>query len=167
MKIFLIGMPGSGKSTLGKILAEKMALPFIDLDTVITKSQQKSVADIFEEEGQATFRQIEADQLRKSSSEHHSFAMACGGGTPCFHNSLEFMKEQGSVVFLNVSIETLAERVQHATHRPLLQLESGQDIQRRLNQLKKQRLPFYCQAHIIVSEMEISAEVIMDRLLKK
>jgi shikimate kinase len=166
MKIFLIGMPGSGKSTFGKLLAEKMALPFIDLDQVIAKAAQKSVADIFEEEGETTFRQIEADQLRNSGSAHHSFVMACGGGTPCFHNSIEWMKEQGKVVFLNVGIETLAERVQHATHRPLLQLESGEDIQRRLEQLKKQRLPFYNQAHVVVAETEISVEVVMNRLLK-
>ncbi len=167
MKVFLIGMPGSGKSTFGKLLADKMALSFIDLDQVITKAEQKSVADIFQEEGEVIFRQIEADQLRKSTGEHHSFVMACGGGTPCFHNSVDWMKEQGKVVFLDVNVNTLVERVKNSTDRPLLQLESGEDIYRRLEQLRKKRLPFYSQAHIIVSEMKISTEAIMESLLKK
>jgi shikimate kinase len=167
MKIFLIGMPGSGKSTLGKQLAEKMSLPFIDLDAEITKQKGQSISDIFQEQGEAVFRTQESAQLKKSSSTHHSFVMACGGGTPCFYDNLEMMKKQGTVFFLDVSVSTLLHRVKNSSTRPMLPLESEEDTFKRLEKLRQQRLSFYQSAHITLGENEISADAIIEIILKR
>lgn len=167
MKIFLIGMPGSGKSTIGKKLGEMLSLTFIDLDAVITQAEQRSIAEIFQEQGEEEFRKIEAAQLSLVTNSNHSFILACGGGTPCFYTNMDIMKQQGKVLFLDVSIETLAARVKNSSDRPLLQLESDSELIVRLKQLREKRIHFYNQATFTLKEEEITIDSIVNLLLKK
>jgi shikimate kinase len=82
MKIYLIGMPGCGKSTFGKKAAEQLNMDFIDLDTEIINYRQKSINDIFEQEGEHSFREIESKLLKSITADDDHFIMATGGGAP-------------------------------------------------------------------------------------
>lgn len=168
-KIFLIGMPGSGKSTLGKGLASKFELDFIDLDNEIEKTQSSSVKEIFSSQGENKFRSLEKEQLEKSLYEFPAFVMATGGGTPCFFDNLELMKASGLVVFLEVSPETLNNRLTSSKgiqNRPLLNTVKEGIV---LDELKRKivdRLPYYSQADIIIMSDEISVLEILDAIEK-
>lgn len=113
MKIFLVGMPGSGKSSVGKLLAESLRIPFIDLDTIIEKEAGRAIREIFSTQGEARFRELERDALLKVISEKDRFIVATGGGAPCFFDNLEHMKKNGKVVFLDLPMSTIAQRLQN------------------------------------------------------
>ena len=118
--IFLVGMPGSGKSTLGKLVANKLRLDFYDLDVEIEKDQNKTIAEIFNERGEELFRKIESTTLSKTINNKKAFVMATGGGTPCFLDGIGKMNNCGITVYLDTSIELLIERIGKKSHRPLL-----------------------------------------------
>ena len=99
--IFMIGMPSSGKSTLGKQIAKALSYEFIDLDQKIEFSEGKKIADIFSLHGEEYFRKIEAEQLRKIPVNSR-IIIATGGGTPCFHDGINYIKENGWSIFLDV-----------------------------------------------------------------
>lgn len=165
MKIFLIGMPGAGKSTLGKQLADRMLLPIIDLDKQLERSENITIPELFRERGEEYFREVEARLLRELSVQQHSFVMATGGGAPCFHQSLEFMKEQGIVVFLDVALDAIYDRVKNSSDRPLLSLESEEELRLRLENLRGKRLPFYSQAHIAFSGENLSIDSMANAIM--
>jgi shikimate kinase len=119
--IFLCGMPGSGKSTVGKKLAARLGIRFIDLDTAIEERTGKSPAAWIVEEGEQAFRTIESEVLRALNSIEAAI-VSCGGGTPCFNDNLSWMLQHGKVVYLEVPIGMLLQRLQQADadERPLL-----------------------------------------------
>ncbi|MFK7952351.1 MAG: shikimate kinase [Ekhidna sp.] len=127
-KIFLIGLPGSGKTTMGLELGLHLTLPFIDLDQEIEKETKQSVGSIFEEKGEAHFRQLEKWHLQKSVDSVPSFVMATGGGTPCFFDNLELMKAAGETVYINTGVETIKERLEMDSTRPLMNNNSLEDL---------------------------------------
>jgi shikimate kinase len=166
MKIFLIGMPGAGKSTLGKTLAENLMMVFFDLDKEIEKREGLPVQEIFHEKGEAYFREAEQEILRDITKQHHSFIMATGGGAPCFHQSMDFMLTEGKVLFLDISLPTLFARVQNSTDRPLLALQSNDAVMERLRKLREERLAIYQRANYTLEEKDLSLAKVMDLLLK-
>ena len=93
MKIFLIGFMGSGKTHWGRQLAEKLQLPYFDLDTVIMAREKKSISEIFAEKGEEHFRYLEKEVLEDLVHQQDQFIISSGGGTPCFFNNIEFMKK--------------------------------------------------------------------------
>ena len=111
MKIFLIGLPGSGKTTIGKLIADELAIPFIDLDDEIEATSAKSIREIFSNDGESVFRQLEADALQNTILNNVSFLLATGGGAPCFHNGITIMNQIGITIFLNPSLEIIADRL--------------------------------------------------------
>lgn len=158
-------MPGAGKSTIGKQLANTLMLTFIDLDKEIEKAEGASVSELFSEKGETYFRQAEAKHMREISHSRHSFVMATGGGAPCFHDSMALMKEAGVVLFLDVDIETLQQRVKKSTDRPLLLVETDDELKTRLETLRTKRLPFYSQAHLSFSGATLSVHAVAQTLL--
>lgn len=141
-------MPGSGKSTIGKLLAEKLKLKFTDLDAVIEKKAQKKIVDIFNDLGELFFRNLETSALDAMIENQDKHIIACGGGTPCFNNNLEKMKISGMVVYIDASIDQLVSRVSQSSNRPLLTGVSKID---RLHSLYEARKKFYGQAHITIT----------------
>jgi len=127
-KIFLVGLPGAGKTTLGMELANHLGTLFVDLDLEIEKHTTQSIRSIFSENGEAYFRQLEKLYLDKVIEELSTFVMATGGGTPCFFDNMEVMKSQGSTVFINTPIETIKKRLQQDTTRPLMQNSTLEEL---------------------------------------
>jgi shikimate kinase len=168
MKIFLIGLLGSGKSYLGKQLSELLTLPFIDLDGAIERKQGAKVAEIFTAQGEEHFRKIEATVLREQSKQL-AFVMATGGGTPCFHKNMTFMNETGITVFIDPPLSEIKKRLEgeQRKSRPLLSNVSDDQLQSTLTALLEKRLEFYNQAHVHVSAPTITAKDILGVLPSK
>lgn len=165
MRIYLIGMPAAGKSTFGRALAQALSLSFTDLDHYIAELAQKSIATIFEQEGETYFRTLERDALHKLSAQNN-IVIATGGGTPCFFDNIAYMLSQGQVVFLETDLETLAERILQQSGRPMFAGLSSEQIQEKLEILYKKRLPFYRQAPIRFNADEMPLSYLQNLLLK-
>ena len=116
MNIYLIGMMGSGKSTLGKSLSEKIQKPFIDLDSEIEKATGKSITEIFDIDGEEQFRKMETKQLKQYSES----IVACGGGIVLNNANRKFINENGITILLLASMGELAQRLSSSNNRPLL-----------------------------------------------
>lgn len=152
MKIFLIGLMGSGKSVLGKKISQSIKLPFIDLDAAIEQEEGVSVSRLFATKGKDYFRKIEAEHLRKQS-EAKEFIMATGGGTPCFHDNMDFINAAGISVFLDTPIPEIVKRLTgpQKESRPLLESVDDSKVAETLERMLETRLSFYEQAHFIVN----------------
>ena len=105
MKIYLIGFMGSGKSFWGRSLGHKLGLQFFDLDELVKESAGKAIPEIFAQEGEEKFRLMEKDNLHLITESHESFVMACGGGTPCYFNNIDYMNQSGITVWINTPME--------------------------------------------------------------
>lgn len=138
MNIYLIGMMGTGKSTIGELLTKELEYPFVDLDEKIEKCAGKSIAEIFENDGEENFRILESEQLRFYSNS----VIACGGGIIMREENRTFMKENGKAVLLTASIPELSKRLIESDSRPLLPGQNKKELlkniwlERRLHYLK-------------------------------
>ena len=163
--IFLVGMPSSGKSTLGRRLARALDYGFADLDKLIVQDQKRTIPEIFALEGEDYFRKVEQRILR-TIIPNHSLAVATGGGAPCFFDNMDFIKANGLSIFLNVAPSELAARIlnHNKDDRPLL---SGiENLETELTARLATRLPYYSRAEITISDKTSVKElVIMVRLL--
>ena len=119
MIIYLVGMPGSGKSSVGPALAERLGVPFVELDREVERAAGKSVREIFAEDGEARFRELEAAALVAASAQDPS-VVSCGGGVVLEPANRVTLRASGEVVFLDVPIEVLEARVAPAADRPLI-----------------------------------------------
>ena len=150
-KIFLIGFMGSGKTHWGKIWAKKKHLKFFDLDEEIEKTLGKTIAQIFEKKGEEYFRERERNVLKKFEAKKN-FILACGGGTPCFFDNLQWMNEQGSTIYMELSPAKILERVIHETEkRPLVKKVNTSELLFFIEQKLKERKTFYHMATYIVN----------------
>jgi len=148
--IFLIGMPSSGKSTLGRRLAKELGYTFVDLDQLIVADQDMSISEIFSRFGEPYFRETE-NRLLQSLPVDSSLLVATGGGAPCFYDNMDFILRSGLGIFLDVPAEELAARIKaHAKDdRPLL---SGlADLEEELRKKLEERRHFYSRAHLTLS----------------
>lgn len=155
--IFLIGYMGSGKTTLGRNVAKKLGLEFIDLDIFIESRYHSSIREIFEKKGEESFRKIERSILHEIS-EFQNVIVACGGGTPCHFDNMDFMCNHGLTIYLNTSIETLFKRLSITSakeKRPLLTGKSNDELKQFITDALKAREPFYAQARISFDSNEI------------
>ena len=147
--IFLIGFMGSGKSTLGKNLAETLNYDFIDSDLWIEKEQGMSIDSIFSSKGEAFFRELELKFI-ENLNPFNLTIIATGGGLPCFNGNIEKLKEIGTVIYLKVSPELIFERIKFDDTRPLLNKQEDQEKIDFIQNKLKERNVFYKQAHFII-----------------
>jgi shikimate kinase len=163
MKIFLIGLPGSGKSTIGKQLAKALHLPFVDLDVEIEKAESKSVSEIFARIKEDYFRKAEAMVLKSFCDSLSDFVMATGGGTPCFFDNMEVMNHVGKTIFLDVSAREIATRMlkTELATRPLLAKSAPDEVKDRIEFLRSHRVQYYQKAKIRISKDQVSMEEIL------
>ena len=149
-KIFLIGFMGSGKTHWGKIWAAKTGLLFFDLDEIIEQEEGKTIAAIFEQNGEAHFRQQESAVL-KTLSTNNNCIIACGGGTACFNNNMQWMNENGTTIYLAATADEVYKRViTEQEKRPLIKNLSAADLLSFITQKLQERDFFYTQAKIIL-----------------
>jgi len=165
MRIFLIGFMGSGKSHWGKLLAEKFHVPFFDMDHVITEAEKKTITQIFVEMGEEYFRFKEKEVLRALVEDHKEFIISCGGGTPCFFNNIDFMKEKGKVIWLNTGIEVLLKRLLiEKPQRPIIKNISDDDLKSFIMKKLQDRKLYYEQADIMLQEETLTTESFIELL---
>ena len=161
--IFLVGMPGSGKSTLGRGLSALTGLSFIDLDLYIQGRFSCSVADIFARKGEDGFRRIEHNLLHEVG-EMQDVIVACGGGTPCFFDNMDYMLGAGTVVHLVPQRERLHERLcRRRAHRPAIARMSDPEIYEYIDRTSALRNPVYERAHLRVESSEHEDRRSIDR----
>jgi len=151
--VILTGMPGSGKSTIGKLLAFDLNVPFYDLDKIIEREEKKIVPDIFTQKGEDYFRKIENSVLLDffEKNKNQKYVLALGGGTVCFYDCINEIKKNGTLVFLNASLDQLYQRLQfnHGS-RPVLTPSYDPSFAKHLEELFEKRKRYYLQAHITV-----------------
>ena len=168
LKVFLIGFMGCGKTHWGRQLAETMGVPFFDLDEKLAEKEGKTITQIFEDEGEEYFRLLEKDVLHLLTESHETFIMACGGGTPCFYNNIDYMNAQGKTVWINCSVECLHRRlVKERSSRPLLKDLSDNDLRSYIIKKFGDRKIFYQQARLIIREEEMTLQGLADRIINK
>ena len=162
MKVVLVGMPGSGKSTVGRSLAHRMQLPFSDSDAVIEQRLGCAIRDYFEREGEAAFRDVEQtviDELTQGEPR----VLATGGGVVLRSANRQRLRGRGTVIYLRSSAEALYRRLRHDTKRPLLQVR---DPLQRLRELYAQRDPLYREcAHFVLDTHGSSLSMLVGRIM--
>jgi shikimate kinase len=160
MKIFLIGFMGSGKTHWGKLWAVKSGMQFVDLDEVIEQQEKKTITEIFEQNGEAYFRDAETETL-KTFSRRSNCIIACGGGTPCFNNNMKWMNENGTTVYLSATPNDILKRViTEQDKRPLIKDFSPGELTSFIELKLKEREPFYMQAKITLPVTGIDSDTI-------
>ncbi|MEO9965269.1 MAG: shikimate kinase [Reichenbachiella sp.] len=146
-KIFLTGMPGSGKTTLGKELAKKLDRNFFDLDAEIERMAGWVIPDIFAQVGEDYFRELEKSVLYMLIRLNEPAVIATGGGTPCFYDNMNLMNMSGTTIFLETAIDTLIERVkQDKNSRPLVGQMNNDTLDAEMKALYEKRLSHYKKA---------------------
>lgn len=166
MRVFLLGMMGSGKTTLGRQLAERLACAFVDLDEYLEKRQGRSIAQLFEQEGQERFRELEREALEAVVLEYDAAVISTGGGAPCFFDNIRFINRQGKSCFLDVPVEELSRRLLASDlHvRPLLAGKSEEEVKSFLAKTLSHRREFYEQASIKLQGAAIAVEQLQKSL---
>lgn len=154
-KIFLIGFMGSGKTHWGRIWGKRSTLPFYDLDEVIEKEYHLSISKLFQQFGEQSFRKKEHAALIKISNLN-SFILSCGGGTPCYNNSMKIINDFGNSIYLKCEVKTLFNRLVNDRYsRPLISNLSDEQLYEFIIRNLKEREVYYMQAKIILDEVEV------------
>ncbi|NBC83318.1 MAG: AAA family ATPase [Bacteroidetes bacterium] len=151
MKIFLIGFMGSGKTTVGKKLANLLNYTFMDMDQYIEYEEGRSVSQIFELAGEDYFRQAESRALH-ALLQKEDIVVATGGGTPCFNNNMKLITQNSIAIYLKLSPKAFVSRVYDPnTNRPLIKGKSREELEKYAEELLSKREPYYTQAKHIVN----------------
>ena len=165
MKIFLIGFMGSGKTTIGRHIAEKTGFFFVDTDRFIEMRHRMTVSEIFEQRGEAAFREMERDLLIKVS-KFDSTVISTGGAMPCFGNNMDIMLESGKVIYLSASPEELSKRLLRShKKRPLIRGKTEEEMRNFIEEQLEIREPFYNRANFILKSDNLSLSLPSDFLL--
>jgi shikimate kinase len=165
MKIFLIGFMGSGKTHWGRLLSQKLSIPFFDLDAQIAVHTGKSIPEIFATEGEEPFRMQEKDVLHFITERHESFVMACGGGSPCYFNNIEYMQQSGTTVWINTPLEILFQRlVKEKEMRPLIKELTDEQLESFISKKFADRKIYYEQADIKMDDEPVKLDELVHKL---
>ncbi|OFY97569.1 MAG: shikimate kinase [Bacteroidetes bacterium RIFCSPLOWO2_12_FULL_31_6] len=155
-KIFLTGYMGSGKSSAGKTLASQLGYEFIDLDKFVEQEYKMTIPEIFSTKGEKEFRAMEHNSLMKVI-EKENIVVACGGGTPCYYNNMELMNNNGTTVYLKMSVESLVNRLMNAKEkRPLILNKDEKQLREFVNRQLEKREDIYHQAQYIVKAKDLN-----------
>lgn len=166
MRLYLIGFMASGKTSIGKKIAKKLDYKFIDLDDYLEEKYNKTIPDIFKQDGEDKFREMEKDTL------HDTFKMkkviiACGGGTPCFFDNIEQINKNGFSIYLNRTVDYLVYKLMHAkTIRPLVQNKTEDELKQYIKNTLKHREQYYKKATKTIKIKDKSKDDVA-KLIKK
>ncbi len=164
MRVYLIGFMGSGKSTAGKKLANKLALDFFDLDELIEQESAMSVSTFFKKYGETKFRELENVILQKTF-QSENVLISTGGGTPCFFDNIQKINQKGISVYLKADIPLILSRLKgEKNQRPLIKDKSDDELRKYLTQLLSRREKFYEQAHIITEAKSLNINKLSEQI---
>lgn len=153
MLYFLIGFMGSGKSYAGRHLAEELGIPCIDMDKYIEATEQRTIKEIFEQEGEEYFRNLERNFLEELDPQEHKI-ISTGGGAPCFFDNMQVMNQKGLTIYLNRSKEVvMAQLLKGIDKRPLLKGKTPDEIWEFYDSKLQERKPFYEKAIIHAGDL--------------
>jgi shikimate kinase len=159
--IILIGFMGAGKSMCGRVLARRSGRCFVETDDMIVAREGRSIPEIFREDGEERFRQLEADALEDLALKTGN-VIATGGGLPCREGRMERLKSLGTVVWLDGDFRELHERAARAGDRPMLQGRSPAEVEA----LYRQRTAYYRQAHVTIDTTGLGVDEVVNRVLR-
>jgi len=156
---------GSGKTHWGRLLSEKLGIRFFDLDEQVTEHAGKSIPEIFAAEGEEQFRLLEKDVLHIITESHDNFVMACGGGSPCYFNNIEYMNTAGTTVWINTPQDTLHKRlVVEKDKRPLIKDLTDEQLRNFIQKKFSDRRIYYEQADIAIDEEPVQLEKLIEKI---
>ncbi len=169
--IFLTGFMGSGKSTIGPILANTLGFEFADIDKLIERRAEKRIVEIFATEGEQRFRQIERAVLEQVAGLNH-MVVSLGGGTIANEENFSFIRKHGIIVYLQLSPEEIVQRVRHRSDRPMLKDDEGEMLppgvlEERITELLSHREPFYARADVIVPADKKRLGITVDEIVRR
>lgn len=167
--VFLIGYMGCGKTTLGTALAKELKMPYIDLDECIEQASGMTIPQIFDEMGEAHFRQIEAATLRNVAAMTDTI-VGCGGGTPCHCDNMTFMNQAGTTVWLTTSPKVLAARLllpDQKHKRPKISALPDEAVLPFVVRELQERTPFYAQAQVHFDATDIDTMAATSRTARQ
>jgi len=163
--IVLIGLPGAGKTSIGRYLSKVLNLPFTDTDDILSVRRGISITEWFAKFGEDDFRSAELELIRELAAEPRAGIIATGGGTPCIEGASHSLRQLGMVVFLDASVEIILQRIQDLSQRPLLQtISSPEQI---LQDLYKKRFLCYRNTahHILEIKTSEPLNVVSEKLI--
>jgi shikimate kinase len=157
----------SGKTHWGKCISRKLNIPFFDLDEQVEAAEGRTISEIFLHHGEEYFRRKEKEVLHIISESHDTFLMACGGGTPCYYNNIDYMNKSGTTVWISSSIDTMHQRLlKDRKKRPLLEGLTDEQVRGYIIKKFSDRKIYYEQATVIIDEENISDENFIQQLFK-
>jgi shikimate kinase/3-dehydroquinate synthase len=159
---YLVGNMGSGKTTVGRLVAQRLQLPFYDLDRQIEQATGQTIANLFAQQGEQAFRELECKMLTQTIFVPRS-VIATGGGVVLNERNRRLMRHRGWVIYLRASPETLWQRLQHTTDRPLLRTESPYET---LQAIAQQREPLYKEADWVIDTDALCPEEVADAIVR-
>lgn len=155
---------GSGKSTVGKGLAEKLQVPFLDLDAEIEKETGYTITETILNKGELHFRKLEREKLTELL-QGEKFVLSTGGGTPCYYDNIDLINKTSTSVYLQYSVPQLYERLEaHQTERPLIAHLEGEGLKEFIGKHLFERAPFYEKSTIVVQGKNKSTSEITDEI---
>jgi len=157
----------SGKSTIGKYLAELQIHPFLDTDLLIEEKIQQNLKDFILESGEISFRLLEREVLKEVIDSQQKSVVATGGGLPCFEENTQLLLENGNLVFIDTPEEVLFNRLLNDDSRPLVENLNENELKKYISVKLAERRPFYEQASIKISGDKSISEIcseIQDKL---
>lgn len=157
--IVFIGFMGAGKSSIGKLLAEKLSFSFIDTDILIEKKMKMSIPKIFKKYGEAHFRRCENEAV-KEAAERSNIVISTGGGVPMFETNMQVLRENSIIICLRANVETIMYRTRGRGHRPLLDSQKE-----KIQELLDKRKPFYEKADFFVDTDDLSPIQIVGEIM--
>lgn len=165
MRIYLIGFKNCGKTTAGKKLAKKLNLEFIDLDSLMEEMDGRTVPEIFSQDGEDLFREKERLALHQTAKKD-DIVVSTGGGVPRFFDNIEFMKKQGTIIYLKLDEDTLVGRLRAAAqNRPILKGKTPEQIRDYVHDLLQNHEHRYLEANLIVDAKNLAPDDLVARLL--
>jgi shikimate kinase len=166
MKVVLVGYMGSGKSTVGRLIAHQLGIPFLDLDDLIEDQTGLSVTDLFAQKGVVYFRKLEQSLLSTVLTERPAFVLSTGGGTPSFGGNMErILSEADQVIYLQMSVLGLVGRlIQEKSTRPLIAHLTDEELPEFIGKHLFERMPYYAKATLQISVDGLSPQEVIDRI---
>ena len=166
MRVILVGFPGCGKSSVGKKLAAKLGYGFVDLDEAFEEEYHITIPDFFQKYNETAFRSCERKVLINKLQED-DIVLSSGGGTPCFSDNMQLMRDSGIVVYIKMAPVSLFDRLSHAKRpRPLVQNKTPEELQQYIDNTLPLREPVYQQAHLTVKGESIDIEALCEEVRK-